>query len=65
MFKVFLCHSTVGVHMAVHESRTAAPTVTNTPEMTSDRYCRHCSEIALAYDPASDQARCRSCGELS
>ncbi|MBV0924037.1 hypothetical protein KTS45_07450 [Halomicroarcula limicola] len=30
-----------------------------------DRYCRHCREIALAFDPHADRARCRACGELA
>jgi len=55
--------------MAVHESRTVESTVPatahETPTMTSDRYCRHCTEIALAYDPSADRARCRACGELA
>ncbi|MBX0286409.1 hypothetical protein [Haloarcula salinisoli] len=55
--------------MAVNESHTVEstvpPTAPDTPTMTSDRYCRHCSEIALAYDPAANRARCRSCGELA
>jgi len=61
--------SVVGVDMAVNESRTVESTAPATgheaPTMTSDRYCRHCSEIALAYDPSASQARCRSCGELA
>ncbi|WP_262175211.1 hypothetical protein [Haloarcula laminariae] len=55
--------------MAVHESHAVESTVpsvaSGTAEMTGDRYCRHCSEIALAYDPSADRARCRSCGELA
>jgi len=55
--------------MAVNESRFAESTAPSTgseaPTMTSDRYCRHCTEIALAYDPSADRARCRSCGELA
>ncbi|WP_277540038.1 hypothetical protein [Haloarcula laminariae] len=55
--------------MAVHESHAVESTVpsvaSRTAEMTGDRYCRHCSEIALAYDPSADRARCRSCGELA
>ncbi|MFC6756335.1 MULTISPECIES: hypothetical protein [Haloarcula] len=55
--------------MAVNESRTVESTVPSagpdTSAMTSDRYCRHCTEIALAYDPAANRARCRSCGELA
>jgi len=55
--------------MAVNESRTAESTALSTasdsPTMTSDRYCRHCTEIALAYDPSASQARCRACGELA
>jgi len=69
MSKEFLYHSVVGIDMAVNESRTAESTVPSTapdtPTMTSDRYCRHCSEIALVYDPSANQARCRSCGELA
>ena len=61
--------SVVGVDMAVNDSgnveSTAPATGHEAPTMTSDRYCRHCSEIALAYDPAASQARCRSCGELA
>lgn len=34
-------------------------------QLTDDRYCRHCSEIALAYDPDASRARCRACGELA
>ncbi|MBX0295247.1 hypothetical protein [Haloarcula nitratireducens] len=30
-----------------------------------DRYCRHCQEIALAFDPRANRARCRACGELA
>jgi len=67
MSKALLYQSVVGIHMAVNESHTLSAGVADAGpiEMTSDRYCRHCSEIALAYDPASDRARCRSCGELS
>jgi ribosomal protein S27E len=57
--------SVVGIDMAVNESRTVESTAPAAPTMTSDRYCRHCSEIALAYDPSAGQARCRSCGELA
>ena len=64
-----LCVSVLCSHMAVNESRavesTALSAAPGTAEMTSDRYCRHCSEIALAYDPSANQARCRSCGELA
>jgi hypothetical protein len=55
--------------MSVNDSHT--PSVTGTGEQSSpdrlseDRYCHHCREIALAYDPASDRARCRACGELA
>jgi len=55
--------------MAVNESHTtAAPAVNeqrSQARMTDDRYCRHCCKIALAYDPAVSQARCRACGELA
>ena len=55
--------------MAVNESRGVESTIPSagleTAEMTSDRYCRHCTEIALAYDPSAGRARCRSCGELA
>ena len=30
-----------------------------------DRYCHHCREVALVFDPAAKRARCRSCGELA
>jgi len=33
--------------------------------LSDDRYCHHCREIALAYDPTAGRARCRSCGELA
>ena len=69
MSTVLLYLSVVRIHMAVNESHfvesTAPSTATDTPTMTSDRYCRHCTEIALAYDPSADRARCRSCGELA
>jgi hypothetical protein len=55
--------------MAVNDSQTASAAVAGAPGtdrgMSSDRYCRHCHEIALAYDPGVDAARCRSCGELA
>jgi len=54
--------------MAVNNSHTAvaiASTESVESGMTDDRYCRHCREIALAFDPAVNQARCRSCGELA
>lgn len=69
MSTVLLYTSVVGSDMAVNESRTVESTVPatthETPTMTSDRYCRHCTEIALAYDPSASRARCRSCGELA
>jgi hypothetical protein len=61
--------SVVGVDMAVNESHAVESTTlsaaTETAEMSSDRYCRYCREIALAYDPSANRARCRSCGELA
>ncbi|MDS0260705.1 hypothetical protein NDI56_14960 [Haloarcula sp. S1CR25-12] len=53
--------------MAVNESHTMSAGVADTgsAEMTSDRYCRHCAEIALVYDTTASRARCRSCGELA
>ena len=30
-----------------------------------DRGCPHCGEVALAFDPAVDRARCRTCGEAA
>jgi len=60
MSTAFLYHPMVAIHMAVNESHAA-----DTALMTSDRYCRHCCEIALAYDPAAGTARCRACGELA
>ena len=55
--------------MAVNDSQIASATVAGAPSndrrLGGDRYCRHCREIALAYDPAVDAARCRSCGELA
>jgi hypothetical protein len=54
--------------MAVNDSKSAAAVgggPSSEARMTGDRYCRHCSEIALAYDPAVDGPRCRSCGELA
>ncbi|MBX0322224.1 hypothetical protein EGH21_04160 [Halomicroarcula sp. F13] len=30
-----------------------------------DRYCRHCREIALVFDPSAGRPRCRTCGELA
>jgi hypothetical protein len=55
--------------MAVNDSHTASLTVGNesggSGALTDDRYCRACSEIALAYDPSANRARCRSCGELA
>jgi hypothetical protein len=54
--------------MSVNDSHTpsaAAGEQASPRRMTEDRYCHHCREIALAYDPASDRARCRSCGELA
>jgi len=65
MSKALLCSSVVGIVMAVNESHAVESTAPETPTMTSDRYCRHCSEIALVYDPSANQARCRSCGELA
>ncbi|WP_254273377.1 hypothetical protein [Haloarcula marina] len=32
---------------------------------TDDRYCKHCHEIALAFDPGAERPRCRTCGELA
>ena len=65
----FLYVSVMRIHMAVNESHfvesTTPSTATDTLTMTSDRYCRHCTEIALAYDPSANRARCRSCGELA
>jgi hypothetical protein len=28
-----------------------------------DRGCPNCGEVALAFDPGTDSARCRVCGE--
>jgi len=69
MSKALLYPPVVRIHMAVNESRfvesTAPSTGSDAPTMTSDRYCRHCTEIALAFDPSAGRARCRSCGELA
>jgi len=55
--------------MAVNEFKTTstagAGAESASLQLTDDRYCRHCSEIALAYDPDASRARCRSCGELA
>lgn len=55
--------------MAVNEFQTTstvdAGTESASLQLTDDRYCSHCSEIALAYDPDASRARCRSCGELA
>ena len=54
--------------MAVNEfnmTSTAGAGTESASLLTDDRYCRHCSEIALAYDPDASRARCRSCGELA
>jgi hypothetical protein len=32
--------------------------------LTDDRYCGHCGEIALAYDPDAGRPRCRCCDQL-
>ena len=65
MSTALLYNSVVGVDMAVNESHAAASTIADSPTMTSDRYCRHCTDIALAYDPSAGRARCRSCGKLA
>jgi len=69
MSTALLYASVLGIDMAVNESQfaesTAPSTGSDAPTMTSDRYCRHCTEIALAYDPSAGRARCRSCGELA
>jgi hypothetical protein len=65
MSTAFLYLFVVTSHMAVNESHAVAPTTTDTAPMTSDRYCRHCREIALVYDPDESRGRCRSCGELA
>ncbi|WP_436928422.1 hypothetical protein [Halosimplex halobium] len=31
----------------------------------SDRGCPHCGDVALAFDPGTGRARCRSCGEAA
>ena len=68
MSTALLYQSVVAVGMAVNKSHTAESAVPSagheTATMTSDRYCRHCTEIALVYDPSAGRARCRSCGEL-
>jgi|GEM_PF-1239158 ribosomal protein S27E len=69
MSTALLYYSVVGIDMAVNESQfvesTAPSGAPETTAMTSDRYCRQCTEIALAYDPSAGRARCRSCGELA
>jgi ribosomal protein S27E len=44
--------------MLVHEGNTHSHTA------GSDRYCRNCNDVALAYDPTAERPRCRSCGKL-
>ncbi len=55
--------------MSVNDSHTPSAAGAGEPShlthLADDRYCTHCREIALAYDPSSDRARCRSCGELA
>jgi len=53
-----LYHHAINPHMLVHEGNTHSYTT------GSDRYCRHCNDVALAYDPSADRPRCRSCGKL-
>ena len=59
----------VSIHMSVNEiqstSAAGAGTESAPFRIVDDRYCRHCGEIALAYDPDASSARCRSCGELA
>ena len=52
--------------MAVNDSLTTSATASGSSfQMTEDRYCPHCTEISLAYDPAASQPRCRACGRLA
>ncbi|WP_161625174.1 hypothetical protein [Halosimplex carlsbadense] len=48
-------------------STSATPKRSATPRLSfragSDRGCPHCGDVALAFDPSADRARCRSCGE--
>ncbi|WP_424004917.1 hypothetical protein ACOZ4I_18625 (plasmid) [Haloarcula salina] len=53
--------------MAIHDS--TAPTTGGVSDARShhtgaDRYCHHCNEVALAFDPAAERPRCRTCGKL-
>jgi hypothetical protein len=58
------------VGMAVNHNRTPSEPHAN-PESHAplyadgDRQCRSCREVALAFDPAAERARCLSCGELT
>ncbi|QLH80262.1 hypothetical protein [Halosimplex pelagicum] len=50
-------------------STPAGPERSATPRLSfragSDRGCPHCGDVALAFDPSADRARCRSCGEAA
>jgi hypothetical protein len=50
--------------MAVNDSHTTEPIAGMEPGGLDDRYCRHCGEIALAYDLTAGKPRCRACNEL-
>jgi hypothetical protein len=51
--------------MAVNNSHTSTASITGMePAGPDDRYCRHCGEIALAYDPTAGKPRCRACNQL-
>jgi len=65
MSTALLYNVMLSVHMAVNESHATGGPAASPTQMTEDRYCRHCTEIALAYDPSANKARCRSCGELA
>jgi len=66
MYTVLLYLRLLSVIMAVDELHNAsAGGVRPESALTDDRYCRHCGEIALAYDPDAGRARCRCCDQLA
>lgn len=56
--KAIICVNVFHCCMLAHEGNT------HSHSGRSDRYCRHCNDVALAYDPNSERPRCRSCGKL-
>jgi hypothetical protein len=51
-----------------NKSVETGPPSTADPSLTfrssGDRWCRHCSEVALVFDTETGRSRCRACGEL-